>query len=199
MCLTSFGDDSTESLALPCRNDVMVDKGAAAPKQCLLSVEMQTPTAAGDLLPAGTASTAMRTVFPRPLFSWSLGKEAKKSNSLTNNQLAPPLLEEGYSNKIKANSVVQSWLFYRLSMRLPVSGWVARVALWGSFLFGRRMVPESGAFCGRRMTWNTIFRERYERLVTPYVLRLIAVPPRSQADSRKPHKLDDTRLWKLWR
>ena len=36
---------------------------------------------------------------------------------------------------------------------------------------------------GRRMTWNIIFRERYKRFVTPYVLRLIDVPPQSQADT----------------
>ena len=28
MCLTSFGDDSTEPPALPCRKDALVDKGA---------------------------------------------------------------------------------------------------------------------------------------------------------------------------
>ena len=30
MCLNSFGDDSTETSTLPCRDDVLVDKGAAA-------------------------------------------------------------------------------------------------------------------------------------------------------------------------
>ena len=59
------------------------------------------------------------------------------------------------------------------------------------------MVPEAGAFFGRRNTWNIIFRERYKRFFTPYVLRLIVVPPRSEADWRKPHKSDGTRLWKL--
>ena len=43
MCLTSFGDDSTEPPAFPCcRDDVMVDKGAAAPRSYLLPVEMRT-------------------------------------------------------------------------------------------------------------------------------------------------------------
>ena len=36
------------------------------------------------------------------------------------------------------------------------------------------MVPEAGAFFGRRMI---IFQERYRRFVTPYVLRSIAVSP----------------------
>ena len=35
MCLTSFGDDSTEPLALSRRKDALVDKGAAVPKSCL--------------------------------------------------------------------------------------------------------------------------------------------------------------------
>ena len=54
----------------------------------------------------------------------------------------------------------------------------------GGFSFGRRMVPEAGAFLfDRRMTWNIIFRERYKQFVTPYVLRLISFTPRSQVDT----------------
>ena len=71
--LTSFGDDSTVSLALSiiCRNEALVDKSAEAPKSCLSPVEMCTPTAAGGLLPAGTASTVMRTIFPPPPLIWN--------------------------------------------------------------------------------------------------------------------------------
>ena len=58
MCLTSFGDDFNRPLALPHRDDALADKGAAAPKPCLSSLEMPTLTAAGGLLPAGTASSA---------------------------------------------------------------------------------------------------------------------------------------------
>ena len=89
MCLTSFGDDFIQPPARPCcKDDALVDKGAAAPKLCLSSVETCTLIAAGGLLPAGTVSTAVKTIFPRPLFSWSLGEETKISNSPTNNQLA---------------------------------------------------------------------------------------------------------------
>ena len=63
MCLTSFGDDSTEPLALPCRDDAMVNKGAAALKPCLSPVEMRVLRAAGGLLFAGTSSTATRIIF----------------------------------------------------------------------------------------------------------------------------------------
>ena len=79
ICLASFGDDSTGPPALPCsRDNALVDNGASAPKPCLSPVEMRTRTAAGGLLPAGTASTATRTIFLRPLFSWSLVGETKK-------------------------------------------------------------------------------------------------------------------------
>ena len=65
--LTSFGIIKAEPLA-PEKSivDALVDKGAEAPKPCLLPVKMRTPTAAGGSLPAGTASTAMRTIFPLP-------------------------------------------------------------------------------------------------------------------------------------
>ena len=40
------------------------------------------------------------------------------------------------------------------------------------------MVAEAGALLfGRWRTWNILFQERYKRLVTPYVLRPITVPP----------------------
>ena len=90
ICLTSFGDGSIEPPALPCKDDAMVDKGAAVPKPCLSSVETRTPTSTDGLLPAGTPSTAMRTIFSRPLPSLTIGKETKERTSRTNNnQLAP--------------------------------------------------------------------------------------------------------------
>ena len=64
--------------ALPCRNDALVDRGAEELRPCPSPAEMRTLTAAGGLLLAGTASTAMRTTFPRPLSSWSLGEETEK-------------------------------------------------------------------------------------------------------------------------
>ena len=90
MCLTSCGNDSTEPSTLPrCMGDAMVDKGAEEQTPCLLPMERRTLTAAGGLLPVGTASTAMRTIFLRPLFFWSLSEETKKSTTRTTNQLAP--------------------------------------------------------------------------------------------------------------
>ena len=86
MLLTSFGDDSNRPPALPCsRHDALVDNDAAAPKPCLSSAEMRTRTAAGSLLPAGTASTATRTIFHQPPLWLCLTKEIK---SRTSNQYA---------------------------------------------------------------------------------------------------------------
>ena len=56
---TSFGVKD-EPPALPCRDDVLVENGATAPKSCLLPLEMRTPTAFGGLLPAGKSSTTTR-------------------------------------------------------------------------------------------------------------------------------------------
>ena len=61
----SFGVKA-EPPALPCRNDVLVENGATAPKSCLLSLEMRSPTAAGGLLPTGKASIATRITFNQP-------------------------------------------------------------------------------------------------------------------------------------
>ena len=62
---TSFGL-RTESPALPCRDDALVENGAVSPKSCLPSLEMRSPTAAGGLLPTGEASIAARTTYNQP-------------------------------------------------------------------------------------------------------------------------------------
>ena len=51
---------------LPCREDVLVENGASAPRSCLPSLEMRTATAAGGLLPTGETSTATKIAFNRP-------------------------------------------------------------------------------------------------------------------------------------
>ena len=63
--LTSFGIKA-EPPALPRRDDVLVDKGVAAPKLCLSPVEMRTLTTAGNSLLAGKASIATRIIFYQP-------------------------------------------------------------------------------------------------------------------------------------
>ena len=59
---TDFGVKADPS-ALPCKEDVLVENGAAAPKSCLSPLEMRTILAAGGLLPTGKTSTATRTTF----------------------------------------------------------------------------------------------------------------------------------------
>ena len=72
-------------------DDALVDKGAEALKPCVVPMRMRTPTVAGGLPPAGTASTAMTTIFPRPLLFLSLREATKEKNGRMNfNQLAPP-------------------------------------------------------------------------------------------------------------
>ena len=57
---TSLGVKA-DSPVLPCRDDSMVECGAAAFKSCLPSMEMCPSTAAGGLVPTGEASTASET------------------------------------------------------------------------------------------------------------------------------------------
>ena len=59
---TSFGM-TAERPDLPCREDVLVEDGAAAPKSCLPSLEIRTTTAADGLLPTGEISTATKPIF----------------------------------------------------------------------------------------------------------------------------------------
>ena len=96
----------------------------------------------------------------------------------------PSRLEEGYSNKIKANSGVRFWRFHSSYTHLSVSGRVAHDALWGSFRLDAEWYPRLEHFLGRWMTCNNIsFRERCKRFVTLYVMKLIAGAPQSQADT----------------
>ena len=62
---TSFGVKA-EPLALLCRDDVVVENGATAPKSCLSPLAMRSTPAAGGLLPAGKVSTTTRIAFYQP-------------------------------------------------------------------------------------------------------------------------------------
>ena len=86
MCLTSFGDDSTKPLAPPCcRDNALVDKGAAALKPCLSPVEVRALRAAGGLLPHRYSFYSDDNyISPIAFFSWGL-RETRKSTSSTNN------------------------------------------------------------------------------------------------------------------
>ena len=62
---TSLGM-TAEPPDFPCREDVLVEDGGAAPKSCLPFLEMRTTTAAGGLPSTGKISTAMDTTSTRP-------------------------------------------------------------------------------------------------------------------------------------
>ena len=70
---------------LPCRDDVVVKNGAAAPKSCLPPLERRSPTAAEGLLPIGEASIATMTTYNQPplrLYSTE-ETDSKKTNLWT--------------------------------------------------------------------------------------------------------------------
>ena len=62
---TSFGVKAGPP-ALPCRDDSVVECGAAAFESCLPSMEMRPSTAAGGLVPTGEASKASETTSNQP-------------------------------------------------------------------------------------------------------------------------------------
>ena len=97
---TSF-DLKAEPAALPCRDDVVVENGAAAPKSCLSPLEMRTTTAADGLLPGGEVSSTTRITFyqPRPRFCLTEERHSERmstqyalyyNSSFRLNQLSAP-------------------------------------------------------------------------------------------------------------
>ena len=71
---TTFGGKA-EPPALPRRDDVLVENGAAAPNSCLPSLKMRSPTAAVGLLPTGEAAIATMTPYNQPLLRLYSTKE----------------------------------------------------------------------------------------------------------------------------
>ena len=83
--LTSFGMIADPLAPEKCIGDALVNNGTEAPKQYLPAIEVRLlSSATGGLLPTDTTSTAMRTIFPRPPPSWTLGDKTKKIISRTN-------------------------------------------------------------------------------------------------------------------
>ena len=78
---TSFGVKA-EPPALPCRGDVVVESGDAAPKSCVPSLEVRTTTVAGGLVSTGKTSTATETNFNHtPLRFYSTEETDSEANS----------------------------------------------------------------------------------------------------------------------
>ena len=81
----SFGVKA-EPPDIPCRDDVLVESGDAAPKSCLPSLEMRSSTAAGGLISTGEASTATEINFNQPPLRFSSTEETdSEANSKETN------------------------------------------------------------------------------------------------------------------
>ena len=109
-----------EPPALPCRDNVVVECGAAASESCLPSLEMRPSTAAGGLVPTGEASKATETNPNEPPLrfcsteetdleakkSWtSISSASYDSNSVfqERNLSAPPYLRRVVETKSRQN------------------------------------------------------------------------------------------------
>ena len=78
---TSFGM-MAEPPALPCRDDVVVESGGAAPESCPLSLEIRSSTAAGGLVPTGKTSKATETTVNKPLLQFYSTKEENSKKKI---------------------------------------------------------------------------------------------------------------------
>ena len=174
ICRIIFGDNPTGPRALLCsRDDALVNEGAAAPNPYLLPVKMRPPTAAGSFLLAGTTSTAMRTFFPRPLPSWTLGEEAEEITRRTNNnQLAPPYWRKVIQTKSRQTLEFEVGGCTGRLDSCPFLGgrYTLRIIRW-THLNAAMGVTEAGAFLVHRGVKNH-FQKRTSDL---YVLRSTVV------------------------
>ena len=100
---------------LPCRDDILVEGGDAAPTSCLPSLEMRTTTAAGGLVPIGKTCTATETTSNGSLLRFYATEETnpKEKNLWDFNSIrlvqqqfleiaSCPLRPEGYRDKTDA-------------------------------------------------------------------------------------------------
>ena len=128
-----------ESPALPCRDDVVVENGAAARKWRLPSLKMRSPTAAGGLLPTDQVSIATMTTYNQPpLRLYSTEETNSKTKNLRTSILSVSydssfLIADRSCRRVETKSG-ENRMFdsggSRSSPCLPVFGNVALVALW---------------------------------------------------------------------
>ena len=144
--LTNFGMLTEPPAPEKSVGDALVDKGIETPKLCLSPVEMCTPTVTGGLLPASTASTVMKAIFSRPLFSWSLGEETKEKTGRTNfNQLAPFYWRNALKRKSRQTLLFDSGGCTGCLRACPLLGGRRELLSWENS-FRRQMVFEAEAF-----------------------------------------------------
>ena len=167
--LTSFSMIDEPLLTTPekCIGDVLVNKDAEASKPNIPTVEVRKlPSAAGGLLPAGPASTAMRAIFPRPLFSWGLGKKTKeRTDQLNFNQFARPSRRITIQTKSRQNLVFDPCGYSDYLRGCPFLA-ERRALLGGGFVSDAAMVYEAEMFLLSVLQRH--FREKDKRFSTPY-------------------------------
>ena len=89
-----------EPPALPCRNDIVVEKRAAAPKLCLPTLEMYSPTATGGSLPTGDISAATKPLLTSHLFGPTRPRRRIRRKQIYGLQLHPPGMTTAVSGEI---------------------------------------------------------------------------------------------------
>ena len=141
----TFGVE-TEPPDLPCREDVLVEDGATAPKSYLPSLELRTTTAAGGLVPTGKTSTATEANFNQPPLQFCSTEETDlEANCMKtstpyvsydssafqdSNLLAAPFCRRVVETKFRQKKDFWSRRFARSPPRLPIFGIVTSVDLW---------------------------------------------------------------------
>ena len=145
---TSFGVKA-EPPALPCRDNSVVECGAAASESCLPSLAMRSSTAAGGLVPTGEASTASETTLNEPPLRFcpteetDLEPNCKKTSSpyasFESSSFFWRLLAAPYCRRVVDTKSRQNRTFdpggSRGHLRVcQFLGNVGRVGLWGRFM-----------------------------------------------------------------
>ena len=109
---TSFGVKA-EPPALPCRDDIVVESGDAAPKSCLPFLEMRSSTAAGGLVPTGEASIATETNFNQPPLRFYSTEEMDSEASSKETNLRTSTLYASYDSSVFRESNLPAALYCR--------------------------------------------------------------------------------------
>ena len=171
-CSTSFGVKA-EPLALPRRDSALVENGAAASKSSRAPLEMNTPTAAGGLLPNNKTSAATRATFDQPPLWFYLTGETNWRTSILYASYyssfyllaAPPYRRVTETKSGQNLEFDPGGSTGRLRVCLFLGVW--HVLLCEEVIV--RELDEAAAFFGGRMTRELSCRRWTGELFTPYV------------------------------
>ena len=172
---TTFGVKAKPP-ALPCKENVLVENGTAAPKSCLSPLKMHTPTAAGGLLPTCKISTATSATFDQPtlwfcqprrriLRGRQLNTPCATAVSGGTSFLPPP--GEGLC-KSNQGKIWCSILAVLQVVSAPARFWEHGARCFVGMLCVKGL-DEAAVFFGRRMTRESSCRKGKGESFTPYV------------------------------